>query len=142
MLQRLARVLVVLLAIVTLALVAVWVVTNTEFGRERVRRFALKSLAGSTHGIVRMGGIRGNLLSGATITGVSITDSAGRPFLKADSLSARYSIGSFVSGRLGGFYETMTPSTFWTLHAAVVGGGGVLILLYGALFRRLLFGAP
>ena len=37
MLQRVARVLVVLLAIVTLALVAVWVVTNTEFGRNRVR---------------------------------------------------------------------------------------------------------
>ena len=100
MLQRLARVLVVLLAIVTLALVAVWVVTNTEFGRERVRRFALKSLAGSTHGIVKLGGIRGNLLSGATITGVSITDSSGRPFLEADSLSARYSVGSFLGKRI------------------------------------------
>jgi translocation and assembly module TamB len=100
MLQRLARLLVVLLAIVTLALVAVWVVTNTEFGRERVRRFALESLAGSTHGIVRLGAIRGNLLSGATISGVSITDSAGRPFLKADSLSARYSIGSFLGKRI------------------------------------------
>jgi translocation and assembly module TamB len=100
MLQRLARVLVVLLAIVTLALVAVWVVTNTEFGRERVRRFALNSLAGSTHGIVKLGEVRGNLLSGATITGVSITDSAGRPFLKADSVSARYSIGNFLSKRI------------------------------------------
>ena len=41
MLQRIARLLVVLLAIVALALVAVWVVTNTTYGRERVRRFAL-----------------------------------------------------------------------------------------------------
>ena len=61
MLQRLARLLVVLLAIVALALVAVWVMTNTEYGRERVRRYALDALAGSTHGLVRIGGIRGNL---------------------------------------------------------------------------------
>jgi autotransporter translocation and assembly factor TamB len=86
MLQRLARLLVVLLAVVTLALIAVWVVTNTRYGRERVRRFALNSLSGSTHGIVGIGAIRGNLLSGATISGISITDSSGRPFLKADSL--------------------------------------------------------
>ncbi|HEU4720990.1 MAG TPA: translocation/assembly module TamB domain-containing protein [Gemmatimonadaceae bacterium] len=100
MLQRLARLLVVLLAIVALALVAVWVVTNTEYGRERVRRYALESLAGATHGIVRIGGVRGNLLSGATITGISITDSAGRPFLRADSLSGRYSIRSFLGKRI------------------------------------------
>lgn len=54
--------------------------------------------------------------------------------------SVSVSLGSFVSGRLGGFYEAMSPAAFWTLHAAVVGGGGVLILGYGALFRRRLFG--
>jgi translocation and assembly module TamB len=97
MLQRVARVLVVLLVIATVALVAVWVGTNTEFGRERVRRFALSALGGSTHGIVKIGAIRGNLLSGATITGISITDSAGRPFLRADSLSGHYSVGSFLA---------------------------------------------
>jgi translocation and assembly module TamB len=100
MLQRLARVLVVLLAIVALALVAVWVVTNTKYGRERVRRYALGALGGSTHGIVKIGAIRGNLLSGATLSGISITDSAGRPFLTADSLSGRYSIGSFLGKRI------------------------------------------
>jgi hypothetical protein len=100
MLQRLARLLVVLLAIATLALIAVWVVTNTEFGRERVRRYALGALARSTHGLVRIGGVRGNLLGGATITGISITDSTGRPFLKADSLSGRYSIGSLIGKRV------------------------------------------
>jgi translocation and assembly module TamB len=100
MLQRVARVLLVLLVVAVLALTAVWIVTNTEFGRERVRRMALNALAGSTHGIVKIGGIRGNLLTGATITGISITDSAGRPFLEADSLSGRYTIGSFLSKRI------------------------------------------
>jgi autotransporter translocation and assembly factor TamB len=98
--QRIARLLVVLLVVATLALVVLWVGTNTEFGRERVRRFALSMLGGSTHGIVRIGGIRGNLLTGATITGISITDSAGRPFLRADSLSGRYATSSFLSKRV------------------------------------------
>ncbi|HEV7991086.1 MAG TPA: translocation/assembly module TamB domain-containing protein [Gemmatimonadaceae bacterium] len=100
MLQRLARVLLVLLVVIAVALTAVWIGTNTEFGRERVRRFALGALGGATHGIVKIGAIRGNLLTGATISGISITDSAGRPFLKADSLSGRYSIGSFLSKRV------------------------------------------
>jgi translocation and assembly module TamB len=100
MLQRIARVLLVLLVLFVIALTAVWIGTNTEFGRERVRRYALGMLGGATHGIVRIGGVRGNLLTGATITGISITDSAGRPFLKADSLSGRYSIGSFLSKRV------------------------------------------
>lgn len=51
------------------------------------------------------------------------------------------SLGSVVSGRLGGLYETMSAAQFWTLHAAVVAAGGVLILAYGALFRRRLFAA-
>ena len=100
MLQRVARLLVVLLALVTLALVVVWVVTNTEFGRERVRRFALDALSKSTHGIVKLGTIRGDLLTGATIAGISITDSAGRPFLKADSLSGRYTLGNLLRKRI------------------------------------------
>ncbi|PYP80426.1 MAG: hypothetical protein DMD35_04785 [Gemmatimonadetes bacterium] len=100
MLQRVARLLVVLLAIVALALLVVWVVTNTGYGRERVRRFALDALAKSTHGVVKLGTVRGNLLTGATITDISITDSAGRPFLKADSLTGRYSIGSFLRKRI------------------------------------------
>ena len=100
MIQRLARLLVVLLAITTLALVGVWVLTNTDYGRNRVRSYALGALARSTHGVVRIGAITGNLLVGATIHGVSITDSAGRPFLKADSLSGRYRIMGFVSKRI------------------------------------------
>ncbi len=55
--------------------------------------------------------------------------------------SLSVSLGSVISGRLGGFYETMTPAAFWTLHAAVVGAGGVLILAFGAAFRRRLFEA-
>ena len=100
MIQRLARLLVVLLAIATLALVGVWVLTNTDFGRARVRSYALGLLSRTTHGIVRMGPVTGNLLTGATVHDISITDSAGRPFLKADSLSGRYGILNFLSKKI------------------------------------------
>jgi POT family proton-dependent oligopeptide transporter len=40
--------------------------------------------------------------------------------------------GSLISGRLGGFYEVLSPAQFWTLHAAIVAFGGVLLLLVGA----------
>lgn len=44
--------------------------------------------------------------------------------------------GSFISGRLGGLYETLSPLQFWTLHAAIVGAGGVLMLLIGLCLKR------
>jgi proton-dependent oligopeptide transporter, POT family len=47
------------------------------------------------------------------------------------------SLGGFISGRLGGLYEKVTPYTFWTIHAAIVTAGGVLILLFGLAARRL-----
>ena len=45
-------------------------------------------------------------------------------------------LGSFISGRIGGFYEHMTPAAFWTLHAALVAGGGVSVWLIGRLYAR------
>ena len=54
--------------------------------------------------------------------------------LGVNSLSV--TIGSFISGRLGGLYEVLTPLQFWMLHAALVAGGGVLMLLIGRRLRR------
>jgi translocation and assembly module TamB len=100
MLRRLFRLLVVLSVIAVLAVIAIWVMTNTDFGRERVRRTALSMLGGATHGIVRIGAVHGNLLSGATFVGVSITDSAGNPFLTADSLTGHYVIRRFLAKKV------------------------------------------
>jgi len=44
-------------------------------------------------------------------------------------------MGAVISGRLGGLYERLTPFQFWTLHAALVSLGGVLILAVGAAAR-------
>ena len=51
-------------------------------------------------------------------------------------LTLAVTLGSFVSGRLGGLYETLPPSQFWALHAAAVGLGGVLVLIWGVFFAR------
>ena len=45
------------------------------------------------------------------------------------------SLGGFVSGRLGGLYDKVSPYTFWSIHAAIVAAGGVLILLFGLIAR-------
>lgn len=36
--------------------------------------------------------------------------------------------GSTISGRLGGLYEQVSPAAFWGIHAAIVGGAGVVLL--------------
>ena len=37
--------------------------------------------------------------------------------------------GSLISGRLGALYEHVPASLFWLIHAAIVGGAGVILLI-------------
>ncbi len=50
--------------------------------------------------------------------------------------------GSIISGRLGGLYERLSSTQFWLLHAAIVGAGGLLILLFASRLRRELMPCP
>jgi|SRR5579862_1348384 len=45
-------------------------------------------------------------------------------------------IGCTVTGRLGGLYERLQSAQFWLMHAALVAGGGILILLLAPRLRR------
>jgi POT family proton-dependent oligopeptide transporter len=45
-------------------------------------------------------------------------------------------LGSVISGRLGGLYERLTAFQFWSLHAALVTLGGVMILMVGSTMGR------
>lgn len=47
-------------------------------------------------------------------------------------------IGSTVSGRLGASYEHSSPAQFWLMHAAIVGAGGLLLLVLTPSLRRAL----
>ena len=102
--SRVARVAAILLGVVAVLVVALvgtlFVFTSTDYGRERVRRFALAQLQKQAHGIVRMGRLSGNLLSGLTLENFSITDSAGAPFVAAERVRVGYSLRPFLSKKV------------------------------------------
>lgn len=47
-------------------------------------------------------------------------------------------VGSTISGRIGGLYETWSTARFWLLHAGIITGGAVLLLLLRPAVRRML----
>ena len=51
-------------------------------------------------------------------------------------------ISNNLIGWIGGFYEKMTPVQFWTMHAAIAAGGGVLVVLFGPRLSRTLYRSP
>ena len=79
--DRLRRVAKVLLGVVVVPLVigavVVLVLATTPWGNERVRRIAVSQANGRLTGRLAIDRLRGNLLSGATLTGVQLHDSAG-----------------------------------------------------------------
>lgn len=82
-------------ALIILLILAVFALTGTDWGRERVRRFAEARLNSVAHGRVRIGKLTGNLLVGMTVHDFSITDSTGAPFVAVQSFSGDYSVWSF-----------------------------------------------
>jgi translocation and assembly module TamB len=98
---RIARWVAALLLLLVVGVVAVvLVLSNTDWGREQLRRRVVAALAGTVHGRFQVGRISGNLLKGFTLHAVAITDSAGAPFLRVDSMSTRYGLRSFVSKKI------------------------------------------
>jgi hypothetical protein len=89
---------VVLLAV--LAVVAVFTIANTDWGREKVRNRVVAAIQGNTHGIVKVGSVSGNLLKGFTLHDLVITDSSGAPFVKVDEASARYGLSAIFGKRI------------------------------------------
>jgi uncharacterized protein involved in outer membrane biogenesis len=85
-----------LLGLVAVAVIAVYVVTGTDWGRERVRRKAQSMIASMVHGNVKIGRLSGNLLIGMTVHDFSITDTSGAPFAAVESFTATYSIVSLL----------------------------------------------
>ena len=86
--------------LVLLAVIAVYVITATDWGHERVRRFAQTTLNGMIHGKATIGGLSGNLLTGFTVHNIVITDSAGQPFIAVESFKGNYEIASLLRKRI------------------------------------------
>ncbi len=90
----------VLAALVLIVAGAFLVLTRTDAGRNRVRAFALKTLRESVNGHVEIGRIEGNVLGRFSINDISITDSAGHPFLAAERVTATLDSRGLLSRRI------------------------------------------
>jgi translocation and assembly module TamB len=90
----------IVLGLVMVAVIAVFVLTNTDWGRERIRRYAQAWINGTIHGQARIGRITGNLLTGMTVHDFVITDSAGKPFVAVESFHGSYSIFGLLHKRI------------------------------------------
>lgn len=92
--------LLVVVALVGMAFAALIIATQTDWGRERVRGRVEALIQGSSHGIVRIGRISGNLREGFTLHDLVITDSAQRPFVKAKEVWGRYTLSTLWGRKL------------------------------------------
>ena len=86
--------------VVLLLVGAVYLITNSDWGRERVRRYVEGLIQSNSHGLVHIGSVTGNLLHGMTLHDVVITDSAHAPFVKADEIWATYSLNTLRSKKI------------------------------------------
>ena len=75
------------------------VVVATAPGRERLRRLVVGQLAGAVNGRVTIGVLRGALWNALELERVELTDSAGRPVLRAERIRARYALTDVLRGR-------------------------------------------
>ncbi|HET9424375.1 MAG TPA: translocation/assembly module TamB domain-containing protein, partial [Gemmatimonadaceae bacterium] len=89
------------MVVVTLGALVVWVYTGTDWGRERIRRYAQDFLQKEARGgRVRIGRISGNLLTGMTVHDIVITDTAGMPFVAVKRATGDYGIGDLINKRV------------------------------------------
>ena len=85
---------------IVLGLAIVLVLALTPWGNERVRRLVVSQANDRMNGELAIGSLRGNLLSGATLTDVRLADSARQPVFAARRVQLRYALGAALRGRL------------------------------------------
>jgi translocation and assembly module TamB len=79
---------------------AVLILTQTDWGRERLRLVITDRLDRATDGRVEIGRIEGNLLRRIRLVDVTIVDEQERPFLQADTLVTRFSVWGLLRQRI------------------------------------------
>jgi translocation and assembly module TamB len=84
-----------------IAFAVLFVLTRTDFGMERARRFAVQWLEERVQGELRVGRITGpGLLRGVMVHDVEIVDERGRLFLRLDSARVAYDWRTLLRGRI------------------------------------------
>jgi len=84
----------------TVAAVAVVLVTRTERGREEVLAFTLERLGAGVHGKLDVARLDGDLFTGAKLYGVALRGEDGEPFVLADSAFLNYDLRTLVTPRI------------------------------------------
>lgn len=91
--RRVARnVLLGLGAVVLLLVIVVVVLATTPWGNERVRRIVVSQANDRLTGTLDVERLRGNLFTGATLTGVAVVDSAKQPVFSARRVKMDYAL--------------------------------------------------
>jgi translocation and assembly module TamB len=97
MLKGLIRFLMALVIVAILLTIGLFTLTNTDWGREQVRKRVVAALQNNSHGIIKIGKITGNLINGFTAHDLVVTDSTGAPLARIDEATGRYSLFSLTS---------------------------------------------
>lgn len=87
---------VVLSFVVAFAAVAAF--TQTEWGRSRIIAFTVRAIGGRLSGVLSIGHVEGNLLSGARVHDVALRGYDGVPLARLDSAYIQYRVVSFLGG--------------------------------------------
>jgi proton-dependent oligopeptide transporter, POT family len=76
---------------------------------------------------------------------LALVSRAAPPRINATMMGATFLtlfVANNLIGRIGTYYEKMTPSAFWALHAAIGITGGILALVFGRTLGRILEPRP
>src|ERR1041385_4737926 len=89
------------LIVIVLGATALYVLSDTNWGRERIRRVAQTILQGQAKGgKVRIGRVTGNLLTGFVVDTLVITDKADHPFIAVAQVRGDYGLGDLLHKRV------------------------------------------
>lgn len=83
-----------------LAALAVWAVTNTEVGLERVRRLVVAQAAGAVHGRLHVGRLSGNLLGDLRVDSLEIRGLDDSLFVATGPLRVTYDLRDLIDRRI------------------------------------------
>src|ERR1700722_16539833 len=109
---------VVLFALGAAAFLAMAAMTQTAWGRERVRRSLMAELPGVIHGHVYIGRLGGNLFSTLTIDSLDIRDREGEIFVATGPLAVRYDLRDIVDQRIAIQHVDVAHPTVQLIHYA------------------------
>ncbi len=89
-----------LLTLFSLAVLAVLGITQTDRGREQIRRLVVSALKQRIHGSLYVGRISDGFFTGVTIDSIAIRDSQDSLFLATGRVSVRYDLRDLLDRRV------------------------------------------